>query len=247
MQIVPGLDYIEEYKSLFLNGNMIKPRIRKFSELLKVLRYPDKLNQDNAAYYMFRDLPPLRDSWARFDVTVIPKWEIGGELAKTKGHYHNSPEGEPSYPEIYQVHKGKALYLLQRPGKSYSKIVDFIVVQAEPDDVVVIPPGYGHVTVNVGERSLVMSNIIYREVKSNYQPFEELRGAAYHYTTSGFLENERYSQVPKIRFERPWKKSKPIVLEFIRDGSSFSWLKYPRKACKMGFLGVTCGGEKQFI
>ncbi len=240
MQLIPGLDYIEEQESLFLNGDRLYPKIRRFSDLLKVLKYPDKLREDGAAYYMFRDLPPLRDSWARFDITIIPKWEVGGELAKTKGHYHNSPAGEPSYPEIYYVHKGKALYLLQKPGESYSKIIDFIAVQAELGDMIVIPPGYGHVTVNLGESSLVMSNIIYREVKSSYQPFEGLKGAAYHYTYSGFLRNENYTEVPEIRFEKPWRKSGPVVLEFARNEPSFAWLKDPREACKIGFLGATC-------
>ncbi len=240
MQLIPGLDYVEEEKSLFLNGIRLNPEVRRFSDLIQVLRYPDKLRRDGAAYYMYRDLPPLRNSWARFDVTVIPKWEVGSELAKTKGHYHNSPVGEPSYPEIYQVHKGKALYLLQKPGKSYSEVVDFIAVQAELFDVVVIPPGYGHVTVNIGEDSLIMSNIIYRGVKSNYRPFEELKGAAYHYTYSGFLKNDNYTEVPEIRFEKPWSRSGPIVLEFADNELSFTWLRDPRKACKMGFLGVTC-------
>ncbi|HDI73671.1 MAG TPA: glucose-6-phosphate isomerase [Candidatus Korarchaeota archaeon] len=243
MQIVPGVEYCEDTRQVKVQGRALEPSIRLFSQLLNVLRYPEKAPKDGEAYYMYRDLPPLRGSWARFDVTVIPPWKVGDELAKTKGHYHNSPLGKPPYPEIYQVHAGEALYILQKPGEIASKIVDFVVIRATPGDVVVIPPGYGHVTVNVGEETLVMSNVIYRGVKSNYGPFERLRGAAYHFTTSGFLKNDRYSEVPEIRFEKEWKRSEAIVLELVKEEHSFIWLRDTDKACEMRFLGADCGDK----
>jgi len=240
MLIVPGVEYRERDRSIVVEGRVVTPSVRMFSQLVPVLRRPDMLKGDGVAYYMYRDLPPLEGSWARFDVTVIPPWRVGDELAKTKGHYHSSPAGKPPYPEIYQVHGGEALYLLQRSGRSPSEIMDFIAVRARPGDVVVIPPGYGHVTVNIGTSTLVMSNIIFRGSKSYYEPYEKLRGAAYYRLASGLVRNEEYDEVPEVRFEDPLRMSKPVVLEFLEDESSFTWLRDTERACEMRFLGASC-------
>ncbi len=241
MMIAPGVEYREEEKELLVQGERVIPSVRRFSDLLTVLEDPDALKEDGNAYFMYRDLPPLRGRWARFDVTIIPPWMVGREYAKTKGHYHKPPSaGKPSYPEVYQVHSGSAMYLLQRAGVSPSEIVDFIVVRASPGDVVVIPPGYGHVTVNPSEETLVMSNLIYREVESDYGPYERLRGAAYYYTIDGFVRNGRYSSVPEIREGKPLWRSQSIAIDFLEDEGSFSWLKDVDRACKEGFLGVRC-------
>lgn len=241
MMISRGVEYREDTGDLIANGEKLIPDVRRFSELKVVLKHPEKVKEDGAAYFMYRDLPPLRGKWARFDITLIPNWKVGDELAKTKGHYHLSPSPDkPSYPEIYQVLIGRALYLLQRHGNSFSDIIDFIEVEAQQGDVVIIPPGYGHVTVNPGDGILIISNIIYREVKSDYSPYEKLRGAAYYYTTSGFERNDLYSRVPEIRHEKPLWRTKSIAEDFLRDENSFSWLKNVEDACEGGFYGFKC-------
>ncbi|MDK2383301.1 MAG: glucose-6-phosphate isomerase family protein [Candidatus Korarchaeota archaeon] len=241
MMIAPGVEYREGEGELLVQGEKVIPSVRRFFDLLMVLEDPSALKEDGDAYLMYRDLPPLRARWVRFDVTIIPPWMVGREYAKTKGHYHMPPSaGRPSYPEIYQVHSGNAIYLLQRAGPSLKEIVDFIVVRASPGDVVVIPPNYGHVTVNPGEETLVMSNLIYRGVESDYEPYERLRGAAYYYTIDGFIRNGRYSSVPEIREGKPLWRSQSIAIDFLEDESSFSWLKDVDRACEEGFLGVRC-------
>lgn len=243
IMISQGIEYREDTGELIVNGEKLIPNVRKFSKLKVVLKHPEKLGEkeDKAAYFMYRDLPPLRGKWARFDITIIPPWRIGDELAKTKGHYHLPPSpGRPSYPEVYQVLMGRAIYLLQRHGSDFSVIVDFIEVEAHQGDVVVIPPEYGHVTVNPGDETLIMSNIIYREVKSYYGPYEKMRGAAYYYTTAGFERNALYSQVPEIRHEKPSWRTRSIAEDFLMNESSFSWLKNVEEACKEGFYGFRC-------
>ncbi len=241
MEIAPGVLYREEDAAILVNGERLIPNVRRFRDLRSVLMEPERLEGDGDAYFMYRDLPPLRGSWARFDVTIIPPWRVGSEYAKTKGHYHNPPSpGKPPYPELYQVIRGEALYLMQRPGRVESEIVDFIAVRALPGDAVVIPPGYGHVTVNPGGEILLMSNIIYREVSSNYSPYERLRGAAYYYTVSGFVRNGTYSRVPDVREVAPIRGLGSIASEFLRDSGSFSWLRDVDRACEEGFMGVRC-------
>lgn len=204
MRIVPGVEFDEEKLRLSVDGREVKPGIRWISDLRKVLMRPEALKNDSLAYLMYRDLPPLTGSWARFDLTVILNWEVGGELAKTKGHYHLPLNGK-HLPEVYYVHLGEAEFLLQRMGASPHDIEDFVVVRASEGSIVRVPPNYGHVTVNLGNGILVMSNVIHREVKPDYGTYELTRGAAYYVTRDGFIRNENYNSIPEPRYEEPIK------------------------------------------
>ncbi|WP_301664617.1 glucose-6-phosphate isomerase family protein [Methanoculleus frigidifontis] len=95
----------------------------------------------------------LAEQNVRFDITVIPPGAVGGEYVKTKGHYHPLTPAGIGYPELYQVLAGEAHYLLQRKN-----LRDVVVVTAKAGEFVLIPPGYGHVTVNPGKENLVMAN-----------------------------------------------------------------------------------------
>ena len=126
---------------------LINPDIRDFTELLSVMADPD-CKCEGPAYEMFRDLAKNDDDkkWLmqhklRYDITRIPGGVICGEWIKTKGHYHQSAPDGVAYTEIYEVLEGEALYLLQKMDLS-----DIILVRASRGDL--IPPGYGHVTIN---------------------------------------------------------------------------------------------------
>lgn len=202
MRIAPGVEFEEDGLRLLIEGREAKPEVRWLSDLMNVLMKPESVSEDFLAYVMYRDLPPLTRSWARFDLTVMPPWEVGGELAKTKGHYHLPLNGR-HLPEIYYVHSGEAKFLLQRRGTSPYHVEDFVVVRAREGSVVMVPPEYGHVTVNFGDRVLVMSNVIHREVNPDYRAYELTRGAAYYVTREGIVRNGKYASVPEPRYEEP--------------------------------------------
>jgi len=121
----------------------------------------DARNDD--LYYMFRDLAKndsdlevIKAHHLRYDITAIPPRMLGSEFTKTVGHYHPKiPGADVSYPEIYQVLEGSAIYLLQKAESGDEDIVlDVAVVSAEKGDLVLIPPEYGHVTINAAETTL---------------------------------------------------------------------------------------------
>ena len=153
-------------------------------------------------YLMYRDLSRtredgqwLRDQDLRYDVTVIPARTLCGEYVKTKGHHHPENGNRVPYPEIYEVLEGEAHYLLQTRSTD-----DVRLVQAGPGDIILIPPGYGHVTINPGSATLVMANIVSTLFESDYSVYEELRGAAYFELEGGRLvKNPRYSGAAGIR------------------------------------------------
>ncbi|MHC1624410.1 MAG: glucose-6-phosphate isomerase family protein, partial [Methermicoccaceae archaeon] len=111
-------------------------------------------------YYMFRDLylsrkdrDTLIDHNLRYDITIIPPAMLGCEYVKTAGHYHpNVPGTDVSYTELYEVLSGEGTYLLQRrQGEQDTELEDVIVVKASEGDKVLIPPGYGHITINASK------------------------------------------------------------------------------------------------
>jgi glucose-6-phosphate isomerase len=156
---------------------------------------------------MYRDLAKSDADWRwlhahrlRYDLTLIPPREICGEWVKTKGHYHPDNAAGMGYPEIYEVLEGRAHYLLQ------SRLLDDVVmIAAEAGDLVIMPPGYGHITINpTRDQTLVMANIVSTAFESEYQEYESLHGAAYFELATGELQkNRHYPAMPPARHIRP--------------------------------------------
>ncbi len=189
---------------------VFRAEVRKASDLKPVLANPEALEEDFDAYFMFRDLhgseeerEKIVSAGLRYDITVIPPAEIGGERIKTFGHYHPEATAGLSYPEIYQVLEGTAFYLIQKRGNRPDAIEDCIVVKASEGDCVLIPPNYGHVTINPSDKPLKMANWVCRSFKSIYSDYERLRGACYYYVNGEWVRNSRYAEIPELRFAKP--------------------------------------------
>lgn len=192
-------------------GEVVRePDVRLARDMAEVIVDKDWLGENEEAelYFMYRDLwcegdrETIRSEGLRFDITVIPPREMGREYVKTKGHYH--PEAVPgvSYPEIYEVLEGEAHYLLQK--KSSRGIEDVVLVEARAGDKALIPPDYGHITINPSEESLKMANWVDRSFDSIYEDILELEGGAYYEMVSGeFVVNENYEGVPELRRAEP--------------------------------------------
>jgi glucose-6-phosphate isomerase len=193
----------------FVFGKKVfQSEVRKASDLKPVLAFPEALKEDFDAYYMFRDsfktdeeAEIIRNAGLRYDYTVIPPNNIGGESIKTYGHYHPEVVRGFTYPEVYQVLEGEALFILQKP--SNGKIEDVIVVEGKKWDTVIIPPNYGHVTINPTESDLITANWVYRNFSSIYEPYTKRRGACYYYINGEWVRNRNYDDAPEIRFAKP--------------------------------------------
>jgi glucose-6-phosphate isomerase len=144
----------------------------------------------------------MKNTSLRYDITVIPSGMLGPEYVKTAGHYHpphpDCREEIISYPEVYQVIRGTATYLLQKED-----LTSFIAVTAKEGEVVLIPPNYGHVTVNASNEELVMSNWVSDAFQSDYEPIREKAGDAYYLTDGGFIKNKNYDQIPELIYGKP--------------------------------------------
>jgi glucose-6-phosphate isomerase len=153
-------------------------------------------------YFMYRDLflsradeQRLREQGIRYDITIIPPGMLGGEYMKTAGHYHPLiPGGSVTYPEMYEVLEGEALYLLQKQDGG-----DVVAVNASAGDKVLIPPDYGHITINRSNKTLKMANFVARDFSSLYDPIRERAGGAYFFTREGWVKNRLFPQAAELR------------------------------------------------
>lgn len=183
-------------------GTLPVPSVRTIEDMRSVLADPS-CEGSAPLYFMYRDLAKsdtdrqwLYSQQLRYDITVIPPCSLCGEWVKTKGHYHPTNPAGTGYPEVYEVLEGEAEYLLQS-----RRLEDVVMIPAHAGDVVVIPPDYGHISINPSsDKTLVMANIVSTAFESEYGEYETLHGAAYYALSDGSLrKNPHYPKMPQAR------------------------------------------------
>jgi glucose-6-phosphate isomerase len=157
-------------------------------------------------YYMYRKIEI--ENGLRYDITVIPPKMLGEEFVKTKGHHHAG-----NYGELYIVLEGEGIYFMQKGDEN--KIDDACAVKAKKGEAIIIPEGYGHITINPSDKELETANWVKESDKGNFSLFEKAQGACYYYTKEGWIKNENYKSVPPLRFEKPLK-TLPENLDFLK-------------------------------
>lgn len=225
-------------------GDVVRqPAIRELDDMRTLLLDRDYAQSasNRPLYYMYRDLyqnqhqQVMKDHDLRFDITVLAHAPMGREYVKTKGHYHPVAKKGVPYPELYAVLDGQAYYLLQRKDRS-GDIDDIIVVKAEAGDKVIIPPGYGHITINPNDSPLKMANWVSTQFDSQYGEIVEKQGGAYYYTIGEeWMKNPKYRNVPDIRFEEPTEvpdlriTREKNVYDLIESPDRLAFLNRPHK------------------
>lgn len=188
-------------------GNTIKePDLSKYRNPSDSILYCGK----RGVYWDNKDLWKLiNDKKIRLDVTALHAGTIGNEKTgneyiRTEGHEHLS-----GLPEIYETVYGKNGYLLFKPTMPRSEdIEDVFFVFAEKGDHVLFPPGYQHISVNIGEEGFLMTNWVSTEARTDFSYIKKHNGTPYWVVCKGnkvdFERNPKYKRkVPKIRKVEP--------------------------------------------
>lgn len=185
-----------------------KPDIRHLNDMKNVLYDQGwaKRVPNFPLYYMYRGIK--KKEGLRYDITIIPPQMLGEEFVKTKGHEHSG-----NFGELYTVLGGKAIYLIQKYRKN--KIEDVYAIKTKKGESVIVPPGYGHITINSENKKLKEANWLSEKCQNVYDLFIKKQGACYYYTKSGWIKNKNYKKVPKLRFEKALKRI-PKNLDFLR-------------------------------
>ncbi|MBO7710557.1 MAG: hypothetical protein J6S83_08820 [Lachnospiraceae bacterium] len=204
-----------------------------------------------AFYDVYRDIafpqdqPLLQSHQYRYDITIVMPGLIGGECKKTSGHYHGwTPEKKNTYAEVYEVLKGTALYVLQKspdfddPDPGQAKVEDLILVTVPEGRTLLVPPDYGHCSVNIGSGPLVFSNLAYVPCPIHYDPVRHYHGMGVYISRGSegisFAYNKRYSNLPAARFatvkDNPdfgIREGLPVYKSFCETPEAFDFLAHP--------------------
>ncbi len=191
----------------------LKPKIRYLAEMKELLFDQEwaKAAPNLELYYMYRDLAEnnkdkqaITKQGLRYDITVIPFTMLGKEFNKTAGHDHPVvPQAEITYPEIYEVLEGEAIFLFQ--DSQGDKINDVYIVKARKKDKVIIPPNYEHLIINAFGKELKTANWVCRDFSSNiYKPFRSKHGFCYYALQEdseeiNWMRNKNYTAVPPLK------------------------------------------------
>ncbi len=225
-----------ESEILSFGGKTHTPAVRRLRELEDVIFDRQWYNQlsraekDRPVYLMYRDLSlegdedTIKQAGLRYDITVIPPQMLGREYVKTLGHYHPQVPGTSiSYPEIYEVLKGEAIYLLQNSQ-------DALAIRARMGDIVVIPPGYGHITINPTNGVLRMANWVDRSFSSVYAPIQKRGGGAYYLLEDGWKPNPNYPRGVELRetTAKPIPGLKGGIYDLLHSPGQLAFLTRPQ-------------------
>ncbi len=213
------LKFDERYCYVSLGDGMKRPSYdtRELDALRPLLIDPDAVGPE-IIYWMYRNCGRLVDAGLleahdlRYDLSAFVSAMLGPEYMKTSGHYHPDIPGQDiAYPEVYELLYGEALYVMQKVvayGAPPAEMIveDVIVVErVKAGQKIIMPPGYGHVTVNTRDEPFLMSNWVSSAFSSFYGSVEECRGFAYYVVEKdgepAYIKNEAYERdVPEIRF-----------------------------------------------
>ncbi len=222
---------------------VVNPDIRMLFDIKEII-YDRKWlsNVDNIElYYMYRgvssndkDMVKMKEYELRYDITIIPPYMLGCEFVKTAGHYHQIVPGtDISFPEIYEVLSGRAHFLIQKPEGD--RIKDVAIIKAEKGDKVIVPPGYGHITVNASNHILKVANWVAKDRKSLYDSIKNKKGGAYFLLQDRMVRNPTYSYVPELRTLKPINcnkigmKKNDNMYQLINDIDKLEFLVRPQE------------------
>jgi len=235
--------------------NNIQPKIRHLSEMKEVLFNKEfaEISSDSELYYMYRDLSEneqdkdkMKKHKLRYDITVINPVMLGQEYNKTAGHDHPIVSNTKiTYPELYEVLEGKAIFFMQ--DSKENSIKDVYAIKANKGDKVIVPPNYEHIIINASNEKLKTANWVCDDFSENiYEPFKNRQGFSYYALKSNsgkieWVENKNYSNIPELKFLSPnlWlerfdiDKNKNIYnlinnlnkLDFLKNPQNYNWEK----------------------
>ncbi|HTR18859.1 MAG TPA: glucose-6-phosphate isomerase family protein [Candidatus Paceibacterota bacterium] len=176
---------------------------RTQEKMKEVLMAPDA-SGPAVHYYMIRGGSKKRN------VTVLETGTVGGEYIKTYGHYHIG-----NLDETYWFSAGEGVVLQQKlvSQDDPSVVEEFKAIKVKAGDSAYMPPGYGHLIVNIGSTWLVMlddspvegaGDSASMPGHADYEAVKKMHGFAYYVVEKNgapaLVANKLYKEVRKTDF-----------------------------------------------
>ncbi len=202
---------------------------------------------ETTVYDVYRDIVFEKDREVfsknkyRYDITCIMPGCVGNERKKTSGHYHCfNPEHTNTYAEVYEVLYGTAMFILQRSDNFENadealRLEDVILVKVHEGETLLVPPNYGHCSVNIGTGPMIFSNLAYVPCGIDYAPVKKHSGMVVygmdHFGALDLVKNPNYKDIPEIRFAVPTENpklgitfGKPVYSSYLENPAAFDFL-----------------------
>jgi len=254
--------YLNDAENALIFGRDITsngPETRLLKEMREVLFDPlIPLSDDTKLYIMYRGVMKEEDVelielWGlRYDISIFFSEKLGKEYMKTLGHYHPyvCDKRLIAFPEVYEVIYGEALFLLQKTNNAWGdkgevQIEDPIALIARQGQKAIMPPNYGHITINRTTEPLVLSNWVAAAFSSTYWSIKRHKGGAYYLIEGedGKIvaePNDCYAngnhRLPSLRWfevkDRPQfglTQGKQMYKAFLEEPRNFMFLRYPEQ------------------
>jgi glucose-6-phosphate isomerase len=238
--------YLSNDQQIEFTEEMIhpEPEVNYLRDVIQV--FNEKINEvnDQLLYYVYRRIYNKEDeqlfleSGVSYDLLVLLSGKVGQEYYKTRGHFHvNKPNMPDAYPEFYEVLSGEAILMLQKNSRS-GEVEEIMAVEAQTNDIVYIPPGYGHVIINSTDQPLVVGSLLASKLKYVTEPFIVKNGAAFYYIEmesgrADFIKNPNYHNsvglqvlaAPNMMIPFELDEEKNLYDNYVHNPEKFSILK----------------------
>lgn len=239
----------------FKNGLTCEGSSKKYAgQMAGLLKDSTNLKNDELMYSAYRNIvfkeheKKFKEYDFRYDITVIQPGTINGEYKKTSGHYHGYIENDVhTYAEVYEVIKGEIIFILQKV-MNFDKheepvIEDIKVVHAKAGQAIIVPPYYGHGSINPADEVSMFSNIAVVSCPLLYEPIQAKHGLSVYIMKDGnsfsVVPNKNYKNSPEPKVIKPSENKKlgiefgvPCYTNFINSPQKYDFLLHPAQYVK---------------
>lgn len=150
--------------------------------------------------YRAPDRQALLDQGLLYGAVVYNHGSVGSERLRSQGHIHSEKIGVGlRYSEIYEFWTGQGYVYLQK--ELSPEVRTAYLVRVGPGDTLVIPFGWVHLVVTLGDEVLSFGAWCARQNRLEYDELRALGGPAHFVQADGsVVPNPRYTAVPEVRF-----------------------------------------------
>lgn len=218
------------------------PEIRRIEDIRQSLqdtnaKTPEELYCIAMDVYRVQDRELLDERNLLFGIVTYSKGQIGKEPVRSQGHIHAiSPSCNASTCEVYEIWEGEAYIYMQPSGSDDAGIC--YAVHATVGDVVVVPPGWVHATINADiNTNMTFGAWCVKDYSFDYKDVRKHNGIAFFpEVVRGEIEwkfNANYKtgelQVKEARTypELDIDKNIPIYQQFTENPDKFLFVSHP--------------------
>lgn len=125
------------------------------------------------------DVPDLKERGLLYGVVTYQRGKLGREPIRSQGHIHAvSPSCGESTCEVYEIWDGTACIYMQESGSDDAGVC--YAVTGRPGDVIIVPPGWVHATVNADpDRPMTFGAWCVRDYGFDYRDVRRHGGIAF--------------------------------------------------------------------